>query len=349
MRHAATRLLIPGRCAAGLAALSSLILACEAQSLGPTTSTAGGAGMQAVAGSAAGSTAAAGTQHTGGSAGAGGDGAGGAAGQGGAAGGGSGGSSAGTAGSGGAAGSTGTPLPFERLTSVSYTNGCGNKQVQAGTTTQIAAGQSFDLTAYGLEMGFHCDIDHGHFAYIELAGDFDFIARIDAVATEDGEHHARAGLMARKLPADADDMFVNVTVASNYTATHFADLRNFAVRLSERAKLPGLFYYHVDQREPPDGDHHKRIPYPREFPNEWLRLKRTGNRYMAWYGYDGVTWTEHRRHDPDAPQAPEVAWTVDLGETIALGLSLEASPEHSFTTEATARFRDIRLVRPAAE
>jgi hypothetical protein len=270
------------------------------------------------------------------------------AGQGGIAAGGSSGGTAGMAGGGGA-GEAGTPLPFQNLTSVSYTNGCGNQQTQPGSTTEVVAGQAFDLSAYGLEMGFHCDIDHGHFAYIEVTGDFDFVARIDAVSTEDGLHHARAGLMARKLPADADDMFVNVTVASNYTATHFADLRNFAVRLSERAKLPGLFYYHVDQREPPDGDHHERIPYPREFPNEWLRLKRTGNVYMAWYGYDGKTWTEHRRHDPDAPQAPEVAWTVDLGETVALGLSLEASPEHSSTTQATARFRDIRLVRPPAE
>jgi hypothetical protein len=35
--------------------------------------------------------------------------------------------------------------------------------------------------------------------------------------------------------------------------------------------------------------------------------------YGAWYGYDGKTWTEHR-------------WTVDLGETVALGLSLESQP-----------------------
>ncbi|HKY41405.1 MAG TPA: hypothetical protein VJN18_35975 [Polyangiaceae bacterium] len=69
---------------------------------------------------------------------------------------------------------------------------------------------------------------------------------------------------------------------------------------------------------------------------------------MAWYGYDGRSWTEHGRHDEDAPQAPEVAWTVDLGPTVALGLSLEASPEHSFTMRASARFRDIRLTRPAA-
>jgi hypothetical protein len=253
----------------------------------------------------------------------------------------------GAAGSSGGSGGTeaGASVPFQQLTSVSYTNGCGNNPAQAGTTTEVETG-AYDLSAYGLEMGFHCDIDHGHFAYLQVTGDFDFVARVDAVATEDGVHHARAGLMARKLPAGPADMFVNVTVASNYTATHFADLRNFAVRMSEYARLPGAFYYHVDQREPPDGDHHKRIPIPREFPNEWLRLKRTGNVYMAWYGTDGVTWTEHRRHDDEAPQAPEVAWTVDLGETVALGLSLEASPEHSFTTRATARFRSVELTQP---
>jgi hypothetical protein len=197
------------------------------------------------------------------------------------------GGAAGLAGAAGAA-DLGVPIPFQNLKSISYTTGCGNQVTQPGTTTEVQPGLAYDLSGYGLEMGFHCDIDHGHFGYVEVTGDFDFVARVDAVATEDGVHHARAGLMARKLPAGSGDMFVNVTVSSNYTATHFADLRNFAVRMSERAKLPGAFYYHVDQREPPDGDHHKRIPYPREFPNEWLRLRRIGNTYMAWYGYDGM-------------------------------------------------------------
>src|SRR5688572_31588621 len=83
-----------------------------------------------------------------------------------------------------------------------------------------------------------------------------------------------------------------------------------------------------------------RPPPPRStlFPYTTL-FRSTGNTYMAWYGYDGMSWTEHRRHDEGAPQAPEVAWTVDLGATVALGLSLEASPEHSRSEEHTSELQ----------
>jgi hypothetical protein len=238
-------------------------------------------------------------------------------------------------------------IPFQDLKSVSYTNGCGNKPTNPGTTTEVTPGRAYDLSAYGLEMGFHCDIDHGHFAYIEIEGDFEIVAQLEALATQDGVHHSRAGLMARKLPAAADDMFVSVTVTSNYTADHFADLRNWAVRMEKRAKLPGNFFYHVAQEDAED--HHSPLPFPRKFPNEWLRLQRIGNKYMAWYGDDGLTWREHRRFSDEFPQGPGTSWTVDLGQKVALGLSLEASPEHSWTTRANARFRNIKLTKPKPE
>jgi hypothetical protein len=237
-------------------------------------------------------------------------------------------------------------IRFENYKSVSYTNGCGGVNVPAGSTSEMEAGKVFELTAYGKEMGFHCDIDHGHFAYIELAGDFDLIVQVESASTADGVHHCRAGLMARKLPAGAGDMFVGVAVASNYSADHFADQRHFAARMHERAKLPGAFYYHADPMEAPNRDFHHRVPWDRMFPNEWLRLRRVGNEYMAWFSQDGgVTWIEHRRHDDDAPQGPGTSWTVDLGQTVALGFSLEASPEHSFNTKATARFRIIQFLK----
>lgn len=236
-------------------------------------------------------------------------------------------------------------IDFVDLTSVSYTNGCGNNQVQAGSTAEIEPGRAYDLTAYGHEMGFHCDRDHGQFAYVEVTGDFEFIAQVEYASSEDGLHHTRPGLMARELPAADNARFVGVTVTANYTADHFADLRNWAVRMDTGGNLFNKrFFYHVAQEDAPD--HHSPLPFPRQFPDEWLRLKRTGNEFMAWYGSDGENWKEHRRFTDEFPQGPGTSWTIDLGETVAVGLSLEGSPEHSLTTKGTAHFRNVKLTVP---
>lgn len=231
-----------------------------------------------------------------------------------------------------------------------YTTGCGGEK-KPGEMVEVKPKEIYRLHGYGFEMGFHCGQDNGTFAFLEHVGDFDVVVQVESLYTADGKHHTRAGIMARKLPATNEDIFVNIGVASNYTDNHFADLRHFAIRLEKGGNLFNKKYqYHAAVEDHPD--HHSRMPLPRQFPKEWLRLKREGNRFFGYYAYgddlkgDNIAWRTHRRFDKAYQEGPDNSFQIDLGSKVALGLFVEGSPEHDPNAKSTAVIKVLKGLFP---
>lgn len=227
-----------------------------------------------------------------------------------------------------------------------------------GTTTEITLWKAYDLTASGRQFGVHQAKDEGRFAYVILEGDFDVWCRVEMVSNDAG-NLATAGLMARKSLAD-DAPFVHVAANAHtpkFIGTQFGyDNYIFCVRGVPGGNLhqPGTFMYacarNVNRKED------RIIP----FPNCWLRLKRTGNEFRAWFAEtSGVPteadWVAHEFRNAEGAwqeQKPPVIRDKDgvFPKRLYVGLAVDANAEESekLETVARARFRDIHGLAPAA-
>jgi len=226
-----------------------------------------------------------------------------------------------------------------------------------GTTTEIIPWKAYDLTASGRQFGVHQARDEGRFAYLVLEGDFDVWCRIELVANEAG-NIATAGLMARKSLQD-DSEFVHVAANAHSPkwvgTTYGYDNYIFCVRGVPGGNLhrPGTFMYacarNVKRPEDP------MIP----FPNCWVRLKRTGNEFRAWFAQTpGVPteadWVAHEFKNAEGAwqkQTPPVIQDKQgvFPRRLYVGLVLDANAEEeaNFRPAARARFRDIHGLAPA--
>ncbi len=213
-----------------------------------------------------------------------------------------------------------------------------------GTTTKIMACKAFDLTASGRQFGVHRDRDEGRFASVFLEGDFDVWCRVEMV-TNDAGNLATAGLMARKSLKD-DSEFIGAQFGyDNYM---------FCVRGLPGGNLhkPDTFMYACARNVIRKED------CITPFPNCWLRLKRTGNEFRAWFAEtSGVPtdndWVAHEfRNAEGAWQEQKPPVIQDKGgvfpKRLYVGLAVDANAEESekLETVARARFRDIQGLVP---
>lgn len=185
----------------------------------------------------------------------------------------------------------------------------GNPAI-AGTVTVSDGG--FDITAGGADVwGVK---DEFNFVYIEKSGDFDFAARVESLTAT--HLYTKAGLMARE----------DLTPGSRHIYFQmFPDNK-------PRNKNNGGFEYQYRQQT---GVEMKAIypsrfdgtpDFPVTFPNTWIRLKRTGNKFTGYTGTDGKSWKEY------------ASFTLDLPEKLYLGAAVTS---HKTTESATAKFRNI--------
>ncbi len=65
------------------------------------------------------------------------------------------------------------------------------------------------------------------------------------------------------------------------------------------------------------------------YPNTWVRLQRVGDTFTGYYGSDGTNWTSLGNV------------TVDLPDTIYVGLAASAHNASSPASTTTVQFRDI--------
>jgi hypothetical protein len=217
----------------------------------------------------------------------------------------------------------------EALTSVDY------NMPLPGSTTEVTPWTAYDLTASGKQFGVHHDKDEGRFAYVPITGDFDLWCRIESV-TNDAGNLATAGLMARKSLND-DSEYVHIAANSHspkWVGTKYGyDSFIFNVRGVAGGNLfkDGTFMYGCARNVNRPED--RRIA----FPNCWVRLKREGNTFRAWFADTAgqpseSDWIAHEFKTAEGSwqgQRPPVV--VDqhgvFPERLYVGLALEANAE----------------------
>ncbi len=220
------------------------------------------------------------------------------------------------------------------LQSVDHRGDC-RKGVPAkdGETILLPQEKGLSLVAYGSECGHHCGQDQGRFAYVPLTGDFDVVVQVSAITNHGAQHFkqhptpAKAGLMLRDGNGPAD-RYVAIWAVSNDAPEHYSDAFHFDVRLARGAWLgsqpEGEFVYGYINRK--HGD-----LFVRNYPDVWVRLKRTGDRVAAFVSKDGQTWA--------SPSTP--VFDLPLPEEVYVGVALSSAPEGSFEARSTATFKNL--------
>lgn len=158
--------------------------------------------------------------------------------------------------------------------------------------------------------------DECQFAWIEQSGDFDLKARVESLT--DPHLYTKAGLMAREeLSENSRHIFFQLFPNNK-----------------PRNKNNGGFEF---QYRPEKGGNMKAIypvksdgvaEFPVNFPNTWIRLKRTGNEFTGYCSADGKTWKTY------------TSFTLAMAKKLYLGIAVTS---HNTKETATAVFSEISL------
>jgi regulation of enolase protein 1 (concanavalin A-like superfamily) len=170
----------------------------------------------------------------------------------------------------------------------------GNPSVASIVT---AAGNGLNVTAAGADFG--GSLDQGSFSYQTISGNFDIAARVAGLSSSDT--FSKAGLMARE----------NLSVNGRFAAAFTTPAMN------------GSFF---EWRDPAGSAAATSGNFPANYPNTWLRLRRSGNTFTGYGSYDGQLWTQLGNA------------TISMPAQIYFGFAVSS---HSATNVSTAQFRDI--------
>jgi hypothetical protein len=171
----------------------------------------------------------------------------------------------------------------------------------AGSQTPVANG--INLSGGGADVG--GTSDQFQFSYLQRTGDFDVKVRLDSLTLADA--WSEAGLVAREaLTPGASSASVMATPSISGCYFQARGASNGATTLS------GSF--------------------PVNYPNTWLRLKRVGNDFTGYAGFDGQNWT------------PLGTANLTLPGTVYFGFAVAS---HNAGQLATAAFRDFTNVTSA--
>ena len=163
-------------------------------------------------------------------------------------------------------------------------------------STVAALTNGIAVTATGRDIG--TASDQFSFENQLRSGDFDVTVRVAGLSLSD--LWAKAGLMARETLDGGS---------------------RFAAALATPA-MNGSFF---EWRDPAATTAASIGNFPANYPNTWLRLKRSGNTFTGFAGYDGQTWT----------QLGSVA--IDMPGQIYLGFAVSS---RTITQSTTAQFLD---------
>ena len=197
-----------------------------------------------------------------------------------------------------------TPFALQNVTSLSSTDignpRSGSSSFSNGVWTLEGAGSGFDRNG---STSFR-------YAYTQLSGDGEMIAKVDSLENTDGSINANAGaaLVLRtsltEVRSDAANVFARPTEGSQF---------------SSRGIDAG------------DGNGAQTFPLSNlQDGNVWLRLERRGNSVVGYVGPDGVTWTPMQHVIFD-----------DLPDAVFIGLA--STNYDNGTGRATARFSNVQI------
>jgi regulation of enolase protein 1 (concanavalin A-like superfamily) len=176
----------------------------------------------------------------------------------------------------------------------------GNPSVASIATI---AGNGFDVTAAGSD--FAGNSDQGSFSYQSISGNFDIAARVAGLSLSDT--FAKAGLMARE----------SLGFSSRFAAAFTTPTMN------------GSFF---EWRDPTGAAAATSGSFPANYPNTWLRLRRSGNIFTGYASYDGQVWTQLG------------SATISMPAQIYFGFAVSS---RSASAATSAQFRDITNVTSA--
>jgi len=184
---------------------------------------------------------------------------------------------------------------------VSFTESDIGNPMPGTVTTPVPGG--LDMTSGGTGIGGASDVFG--FNHRSLPGDFDVKVRVAALSPSDP--YVQAGLMARE---------------DTGTGARFAGV----------AASPGLGGVWFQQRTTEGGNAARNGSFPVNYPDTWLRLRRMGNLFTGYAGFDGQHW------------ATLDSATIAMPGTVLVGFALTS---HEGTETATAAFRDFAPVTGA--
>ena len=173
----------------------------------------------------------------------------------------------------------------------------------AGSTTPFSGG--YQIVAGGTDIW--NQNDQGHFAHQQRTGDFDVQTRVESLTRAD--LYTKAGLMARESLAAGSRHVFALVFPSNEARNNNTGGYEFQSRATTGGGSVAIY---------------PAAPQPAvNYPNTWLRFKRSGDTFTAYSSADGLTWREF------------ASTTLDLPDTIYFGFAVTA---HTAGTTTTARF-----------
>jgi hypothetical protein len=193
-----------------------------------------------------------------------------------------------------------TPNTIARNTLAAFTalpyavQDIGNPSTPSVAT--FVSSNALNVTAVGADLG--GSADQCSFGYQLRTGDFDVRLRVAALGLSDV--WAKAGLMARET----------LGPGSRFAAALATPVMN------------GCFF---EWRDPASSVATSSGNFPANYPYTWLRLKRAGNLFTGYAGYDGQTWSQLG------------SATITFPSQVYVGL---VTSSHNASQATTALFRD---------
>jgi hypothetical protein len=188
------------------------------------------------------------------------------------------------------------------------------KPALPGKTVPLADG--LDITAGGADIW--GTRDEFRFAYFEHSGDFDLAARIESLTA--ANLYTKAGLMAREnLTGSCRHIFFQV-----FPTNEARHNNNGGYEFQYRSLNGGEMYAIY----PPAAE--GKPEFPVNYPNTWIRLKRTENEFTGFYSTDGLNWKVY------------TTFKMEISKKIFLGLAVTS---HNVNEQATAVFKDISMLK----
>ncbi len=189
--------------------------------------------------------------------------------------------------------------------------------MEAGSALAVGNGD-IDVRAGGKDIWDEADVLH--FIHQQRTGDFD--VRVQVASFDGAASSAKAALMVRE----------NLTVGSrHFTLTVYPGQRNWTA-----------FWRLAQDGTSSVASGNWRVPWPGiNYPNIWLRLKRTGNQFIVYGGANGHDWIQVADSFTPVPNYPQ---TVEIGMA-----TTSMSDSYSGVPAAAAEYRnfgDIGLATP---
>ncbi len=189
-----------------------------------------------------------------------------------------------------------------QFTALAYTPvSIGNPQ-PAGSVTPVPGG--LNVTAGGRDIG--GTSDEFHFSYQARTGNFDVKVRLDSLSLADA--WSEAGLLARE-DVSGGSRFASVMATPSISGSYF----QYRTAANAAATLAGSF--------------------PVNYPNTWLRLRRVGDQFTGYAGFDGENWTQ--------------LGSISIAMPTAVSLGF-ATSSHNTSQATVAAFRDFANVTSAS-